>query len=223
LPAWLVVPGAFGLGFLVTFLLDRYIGRVKGGRAHTGKPSMYKQGIILFGALSVHNIPEGLALGILLGAIGQFRIDELWAVIPLVIAVALHKVPEGAAISVTFQKDGMSKFRSFLVGQASGFFGFIAGVMGFVIAININAALPYAMAFAGGAMVWVVVHELIPESNKNRDKKPYLATIGLFVGILLMLIVDTTLHDHAYGHNHTHRHEHSCEPYCDHFNFSPRR
>jgi len=216
LPAWAVVPGAFALGFLATFLLDMYICRLKTAKEKAGKPSLYKQGLMLFGALSVHNIPEGLALGILLGAFGsRFRLEELWAVIPLVIAIALHKIPEGAAISVAFQKEGMTKVKSFLIGQLSGFFGFVAGVIGFVIAININAALPYAMAFAGGAMVWVVVHELIPESNKNRDKKPYLATVGVFLGVLLMLVVDSTLHDHANDCGHGHRVGHYCEhPDC---------
>jgi len=217
LPAWIIVPGAFALGFFATFLLDMYIHKLKTAREKAGEPSVYKQGLMLFGALSVHNIPEGLALGILLGAFGgRFRLEELWAVIPLVIAVALHKIPEGAAISVAFQKEGMTKFKSFLIGQLSGFFGFFAGVIGFAIAVNINAALPYVMAFAGGAMVWVVVHELIPESNKNRDKKPYLATVGIFLGVLLMLIVDTTLHDHAHGCGHSHRVGHYCEhPDCE--------
>ena len=198
LPAWVVVPGAFALGFMATCALDMCINRIKARRN-----AVYKQGIVLFGALSIHNIPEGLALGVLLGALGRnFPIQELWALIPLVIAVALHKFPEGVAISVAFQNGGMPKFKSFLVGQLSGFIGFLAGIIGFVVAININAVLPYAMAFAGGAMVWVAVHELIPESKRNKEKKPYLATIGILLGVFLMLVVDTTLHDHSHHHIH---------------------
>jgi len=197
-PAWVVVPGAFALGFSATLLLDMYINHLKIRREKTGKASLYKQGLILFGALSVHNIPEGLTLGVLLGALGtHFIRGEIWAVLPLVIAVALHKFPEGAAISVAFQKEGMSKPKSFLIGQASGFFGFIAGIIGFMIAVNINAVLPYAMAFAGGAMVWVAVHELIPESKKHDAKRRYLSTIGICIGVLIMLFIDTTLHDHG--------------------------
>ena len=201
LPAWIVVPGAFLLGFLATFLFDLYIGRVRRKREKAGQVILYKQGLMLFGALSVHNIPEGLALGILLGALGrQFEISALLVLVPLVIAVALHKFPEGAAIAVQFQKEGMTKFKSFLVGQMSGFFGFLAGIAGFAIVVNINAVLPYAMAFAGGAMVWVAVHELIPESKKNKEKKPYLATIGVLLGVFMMLVVDITLHEHHHGH-----------------------
>jgi len=198
LPAWVIVPGTFALGFLTTLLLDMYLNHLKIKREKAGKTSLYKQGLMLFGALSVHNIPEGLALGVLLGAMGiHFIRGEIWAVIPLVAAVALHKFPEGAAISIAFQKEGLSKPKSFLIGQTSGFFGFVAGTIGFTIAANFNAILPYAMAFAGGAMVWVAVHELIPESKKHEAKRRYLATIGICLGVLIMLFVDTTLHDHG--------------------------
>lgn len=209
LPVWVVVPGAFALGFMATLLLDMYIDHLKKGREKAGKTSLYKQGLMLFGALSVHNIPEGLALGVLFGALGgHFIRVQLWAVVPLVLAVALHKLPEGAAISVAFQKEGMPKLKSFLIGQLSGFFGFIAGIVGFIIAVNIDALLPYTMAFAGGAMVWVAVHELIPESKRHNQKRRYLSTVGVFIGVLMMLFVDTTLHDHGHGHN--------CGQHCQH-------
>ena len=198
LPAFVIVPGAFTLGFAATFLLDYSITRTKEKGEPAGVTRTYKQGVVLFGALSAHNIPEGLALGVLL-AVGSLYRPGIYAVIPLVAAVALHKLPEGAAIALAFKSEGMSNFRSFLVGQASGFFGFLAGLAGLAVALNINTVLPYAMAFAAGAMVWVAVHELIPESKKNKHKKPYLATIGIFLGVLLMLFVDTTLHDHGHS------------------------
>ena len=227
LPAWLVVPGAFALGFCAAFLLDMYIGRLKAkgersGRFKKKRPrhsrfnqprfvSRYKRGLVLFGALSVHNIPEGLALGVLLGALGHhFEMSALWALVPLVAAVALHKIPEGAAIATCFYNEGMPKLKSFLVGQASGLFGFLAGIAGFAAAVNFNAMLPYAMAFAGGAMVWVAVHELIPESKCNSDKKPYHATVGICLGVLMMLIVDTTLHGHKHVHVCGVQHEYWC-------------
>jgi len=208
LPAWVVVPGAFAIGFLAALLLDMHIARIKAKKEGKGSYK-YKQGVMLLGALSVHSIPEGLALGILLGALGrQFDMAGFLAVMPIIIAVGLHKLPEGTAVAVAFQKDGMSKLKSFLLGQASGFFGFLTGILGFVVAINVDAILPYAMAFAGGAMIWVAIHELIPESGKSRAQRPYLATIGVFLGVLLMLFVDTTLHTHAHGPN--------CGPNCAH-------
>jgi len=206
LPAWVVVPGAFAVGFLCTLLLDKIISRMK-------TKFQYKQGVMLLGALAVHNIPEGLALGILLGAVGShFHMEELLVVIPVAVAVAAHKIPEGTAISVAFQGDGMGKFKSFLIGQSSGFFGFLSGIVGFLIAVNVDALMPYAMAFAGGAMVWVAVHELIPKSRENRAKYPNLATIGVFLGVLLMLFVDTTLHNHNHAHcHHCYEHYHGYE------------
>ena len=214
LPAWVVVPGAFAIGFFAAFLLDRYIARVKARKEAQGDGGYkYKQGVMLLGALSAHSIPEGLALGILLGALGrQFEMAELLVVMPIVIAVGLHKLPEGMAVSVAFQKGGMCKFKSFLLGQTSGFFGFLAGIAGFMVAVNADIILPYAMAFAGGAMIWVAIHELIPESGKDRVKSPYLATMGVFLGIMLMLLVDTTLHNHS----HVHSHGLQCGPYCTH-------
>jgi len=217
-PAWIVVPGAFVLGFLVTLFMDMYIGRLKAKREKAGKSGLYKQGLMLFGALSVHNIPEGLALGVLLGFLwgdASLNRTEVWAIIPLVVAVALHKFPEGAAISVAFQKEGMRKLRCFLIGQASGFFGFASGIVGFVIAVNIDAVLPYAMAFAGGAMVWVAVHELIPESKRSNERQRYLSTIGICIGVLMMLIVDTTLHEHSHS-------RHICDYHCQHMDNVPQ-
>jgi len=211
LPAWVIVPGGFVIGFISVLLLDKCISNFKAKKEGTGGGSFkYRQSLILLSALSAHNLPEGFALGILLGALGnRFHIEELVAFIPLIIAIGLHKLPEGTAISVSFRKDGMSKFKSFICGQISGFVGFLSGVVGFLLAVNINAILPYAMAFAGGAMVWVAIHELIPESRKNNEKSPYLATVGVILGVLLMLLVDTTLHKHHHGHHHG-CHQHGC-------------
>ena len=199
-PAWAVVPGTFALGFAATFFLDKYINRLKACKCDDKEaPRTHKQGLMLFCALSAHSIPEGLALGVLLGAVGHV---SPWAVMPLVVAVALHKLPEAAAISVAFRKDGMSNLKSFLLGQASGFLGFGAGLLGFAISVNISYVMAYAMAFAAGAMVWVAVHELVPAGVMHSRRHRYLTTIGVFVGVLLMLFVDITLHDHCHEQHH---------------------
>jgi len=220
-PVWVIVPGAFVMGFVSTMVLDGRISKIKERQEKSGRGNLYKQGLMLFCALSVHNIPEGLALGILLGGIGGLRGSagrgdwtELWAVVPLVAAIALHKFPEGAAISVAFQKEGLSKLKSFLVGQTSGLFGFIAGIIGFGVAVNIDGVLPYAMAFAGGAMVWVAVHELIPECKKRNENQRNIATLGICLGVLMMLFVDITLHDHSHPGHHHGNHGHQCGEHC---------
>jgi len=208
LPEWFIVPVFFSVGFLGTILLDMYISRITEKGASGGYK--YKHGALLLGALSLHNIPEGLALGILIAALSGSPL----AVIPVVLAVGLHKVPEGTAISIAFQSDGLPKLKSFLLGQVSGLLGFLSGVVGLVIAINIEAALPYVMSFAGGAMICVVLQELIPKSRKHTSA--YLSAVSVFLGILLMLVIGTTLHDHAHGHGHGHSHgvhSHGHEPH----------
>jgi len=179
LPAWFVVPASFALGFFFAFAFEHFVARVVRAK--------YKQGALLVATLSSHSVPEGLALGVLLGA------GELWAIVPVFIAVALHKFPEGAAISVAFHGDGMTRLKSFFFGQTSGFLAFVSGIFGYALAVNVDFFLPYAMGFAGGAMIWVAVFELIPRSK----------TIGVFLGIFLMLFADTTLHknNHAQAYS----------------------
>ena len=201
-PVWVVVPGAFAVGFFCAFLLDWYIKKAEKFKS--------KRGVVLLSALSAHSLPEGLALGVLLGSLGSgFDAQELWVLVPVFLAVGLHKFPEGAAVSAAFHRDGSAKFKSFLFGQASGFFAFVAGVAGFIVAVNVNAFLPYAMAFAGGAMIWVAVHELIPNGKNSK-----ISAVGLFLGIFLMLFVDTTLHLH---HN-----KNACECACVEFEIFER-
>ncbi|MCL2577428.1 MAG: ZIP family metal transporter [Defluviitaleaceae bacterium] len=194
LPAWLIVPGAFAAGFFSAFFLASHIKKTNRCKC--------KRGVMLLSVLSAHSLPEGLALGVLLGSLGRgYELSELWVFVPVFLAVGLHKFPEGAAVSVAFRRDGLTKFKSFLFGQASGFFAFLSGVVGFVVAVNVSIVLPFAMAFAGGAMIWVAVHELIP-----RAKVSYFSVVGLFLGIFLMLFVDITLHIH---HN-----ESACQCAC---------
>jgi len=223
LPAWIVVPGGFAIGFLGVLIMDIYIKRIKTKREKMGKGNFkYRQSLLLTSALSMHNLPEGFALGVILGALGAggngtLHMADLWAVVPLAIAIGLHKLPEGAVIAVSFTREGMQKLKSFFIAQISGFIGFISGIAGFMLVANLDAVLPYAMSIAGGAMVWVAVHELIPESRKNESKNPYLATIGVVLGIMAILLLDSTIgHGHAHGHlHHEHSHVHSHD-YHDH-------
>jgi ZIP family zinc transporter len=190
LPAWIVIPCAFATGFFLAFYLSSRIKKTKRCKC--------KRGVMLISALSAHSLPEGLALGVLLGSLGRgYELSELWVLVPVFLAVAMHKFPEGAAVSALFREDGFTKKRCFVFGQASGFFAFLSGAVGFLIAANVNFFLPFAMAFAGGAMIWVAIHELIPRVKNN------FSAIGLFLGIFLMLFVDITLHIHHNGNDCT--------------------
>ncbi|MCL2853446.1 MAG: ZIP family metal transporter [Defluviitaleaceae bacterium] len=229
LPAWLIVPGSFYLGFMFIYLLDKYVHKAAAKKRESGSDNFkYRQSLVLASALSFHNVPEGFALGIILGALGNhFHMEELVAIIPMAVAVGLHKVPEGAALSISFNKEGMDKLKSFFLGQISGFIGFLMGFAGFMVAINMDGLMPFVMAFAGGAMIWVAVHELIPQGPTDcradcpagcqppKDKRSFLTTIGVTLGVLAMIVLHTTFghhhhgyHDHAHQHNHVHDHQH---------------
>ena len=150
----------------------------------------YKQSSILAGAISIHNLPEGFAIGVLLGALpADFRPEELALIIPIILAIGLHNIPEGTAVAISFRREGASKTSAFFLGQIAGLAELLAGILGFFIVTRFDAIMPAALSFAAGAMVWVAVHELIPECQKNKEHHPYLATIGIIIGVALMLIL----------------------------------
>ncbi|MCL2575046.1 MAG: ZIP family metal transporter [Defluviitaleaceae bacterium] len=213
MPAWVAVPGSFILGFLFIFGLDTFVHKKAHSKKVAGQGGFkYRQSVVLASALSFHNIPEGFTLGLMLGILGShFNMDELWTILPMVIAVGLHKLPEGSVLSVAWRKEGMGRVKAFFLGQISGFIGFAFGIGGFLLAAGMDDFMPFIMAFAGGAMVWVAVHELIPESQKCEcgEKRSSLATIGIILGVMAMLILHTVLpHDHG-GHDHSHDHSNS--------------
>jgi len=187
------VLGGFLAGCLTILLLDMFLARLKDKREASGKQSFkFKKSFMMVSAISIHNLPEGFAVGVLIGTLGSnFQIEHLMALLPVIIAIALHNLPEGTVVSVSFQSEGLSKMKSFFLGQVAGLAEFIAGVVGFIVVVNMDGVLPYALAFAAGAMIWVAVHELIPECQKNKEKHPYYATIGIIVGVAIMLVLST--------------------------------
>ena len=147
-------------------------------------------------AITLHNIPEGLAVGVAFGyaASGLAGIDTTVAVggaIALAIGIGLQNFPEGAAVSVPLRREGMSRRKAFAIGQFSGMVEPIAGVLGAVLALSLRGALPYALSFAAGAMIYVVIEELIPESQMMETTK--IATIGAMIGFALMMVLDVSL------------------------------
>ncbi|HSQ34146.1 MAG TPA: ZIP family metal transporter [Peptostreptococcaceae bacterium] len=165
---------------------------------HVGfdKPEGVKSGlhrsVLLVLAITLHNIPEGLAVGVAFGAVAaNLPAASLPGAIALAIGIGLQNFPEGAAVSMPLRREGFSRRKSFLYGQASGMVEPIAGVLGAFAVIHMQAILPYALAFAAGSMIYVVVEELIPESQlaKNTD----LATIWTLFGFTIMMILDVAL------------------------------
>lgn len=157
-----------------------------------GVPTSWRRSVLLVMAITLHNIPEGLAIGVAFGAVAS-GIPEasLAAAIALSIGIGIQNFPEGAAVSVPLRREGMSRRKSFMYGQASGIVEPIAGVIGAAAVMLMHPILPYALSFAAGAMIYVVVEELIPESQleKNTD----IATIGAMLGFAVMMALDVAL------------------------------
>lgn len=157
-----------------------------------GVKTSWRRSVLLVLAITLHNIPEGLAVGVAFGAAAAgFDQALIPGAIALAIGIGLQNLPEGLAVAAPLRREGMSRRKSFLYGQASGMVEPIAGVLGAIAVMVMTPILPYALAFAAGAMIFVVVEELIPESQAGDNSD--LATIGLLVGFTVMMILDVAL------------------------------
>jgi len=157
-----------------------------------GVQTGWHRSILLVLAITLHNIPEGLAIGVAFGAAKLGLAGAtLYGAIALAIGIGLQNFPEGAAVSVPLRREGLSRRKSFWYGQLSGVVEPIAGIIGAVLVITMRNILPYALSFAAGAMIYVVVEELIPESKSNKEAK--IATIGAILGFAIMMTLDVAL------------------------------
>ncbi len=192
---WSVMPAAvgflLGIGFLL--LLDEltphlHMGANKpeGPRSHLSRTAM------LTLAVTLHNLPEGMAVGVVFaGAEGGVSGLSMTAALAVSIGIAIQNVPEGAIVSMPMRAAGNSRWRSFLIGTMSGAVEPAGALVVVLLASMIMPALPYLLAFAAGAMVYVVIEELIPEASKGEHSN--LSTIGFAVGFVLMMVLDVVL------------------------------
>ncbi len=192
IPAW--VPAAAGFLFGGIFLrgIDKILPHL-----HLGFPMEEAEGIktswqrstLLVLAITLHNIPEGLAVGVAFGAVAAgIPYATIAGAIALAIGIGIQNFPEGLAVSLPLRREGMSRFRSFWYGQLSGMVEPIAGIIGAAAVILAQPILPYALAFAAGAMIFVVIEELVPESQRGGNTD--LATAGAMIGFALMMVLD---------------------------------
>jgi ZIP family zinc transporter len=161
-----------------------------------GIKTHWQRSVLLVMAITLHNIPEGLAVGVAFGAITHAtdpaQAKELMlSAIALALGIGLQNFPEGLAVAMPLRREGMGRFRAFFFGQASGIVEPMAGVLGAWAVVLIAPLLPYALAFAAGAMIYVVVEELIPESHRNGHVD--FATVGAMLGFALMMTLDVAL------------------------------
>ena len=195
LPAWFPAAAGFLLGAGFLWLFGKVLPHL-----HLGFPREEAEGIstswrratLLILAITLHNIPEGLAVGISFGSIGSDQSDvTLGGAVALAIGIALQNFPEGLAVSLPLRREGISRLKSFWYGQLSGMVEPMAGVIGAAAVLIFRPILPYAFGFAAGAMIFVVVEEVIPESQRAGDTD--LPTLGAIVGFTVMMILDVAL------------------------------
>ncbi|MEO0114682.1 MAG: ZIP family metal transporter [candidate division WOR-3 bacterium] len=192
LPAWLPVTIGFVAGSLFLWIADKIVPHLHIDfpvEEAEGIKTSLKRSVLLVLAITLHNIPEGLAVGVAFGAVGVgLPPASLSSAIALAIGIGIQNFPEGLAISLPLRREGVSLFKSFWYGQLSALVEPIAGVIGAATVITVLPILPYALSFAAGAMIFVVVEELIPESQRagNTD----LATLGTMFGFALMTLLD---------------------------------
>ena len=197
LPAYLVATVGFLLGALFMWVSDKVVSAARRKADITrGKPNERLHRIImLIFSITLHNIPEGMAVGVAFGALqgNDCGVESLMGAISVAVGIGLQNFPEGAAVSVPLRREGYSRKKSFLLGQASGMVEPIAGVTGALLVVYVEAMLPYALSFAAGAMILVAVHELIPECQRNQKSQPYSATMGIILGFAVMMLLDVML------------------------------
>jgi len=157
-----------------------------------GIKTSWQRSVLLVLAITLHNIPEGLAVGVAFGALANNPdVGLLAGAIVLAIGIGIQNFPEGAAVSIPLRREGFSRLKAFNYGQLSGIVEPIAGVIGAYLVLTITPILPYALSFAAGAMIFVVVEELIPESQSGN--KTDLSTIGAMLGFAVMMVLDVAL------------------------------
>ncbi len=193
---WLTAVIGFMVGGLFMRLADHVLPHLHLGLAteqSEGIKTSWQRSTLLVLAITLHNIPEGLAVGVAFGAVASnLSSATLGGAIALAIGIGLQNFPEGAAVSLPLRREGMNRTKSFLMGQASGIVEPIAGVLGAVFVLHMQNILPYALCFAAGAMIFVVVEELIPESQRN-EANIDLVTMATMTGFAVMMLLDVAL------------------------------
>lgn len=187
-PVWLPIILGFLCGGACLWMVEKILPKLQ-SRIGTEEvvSESWQRSLLLVVSITLHNLPEGLAIGVAFGAatLGE---ASLMGALALALGVAIQNLPEGAAVSVPLRKAGMSKRKSFFYGQLSGLIEPLAGIAGAFAAFLIKPLLPFALAFAAGAIIFVVVEELIPESQRNLQGNS--ATIFALIGFTLMMLLD---------------------------------
>lgn len=194
--SWLTAAIGFMGGGVFMRLIDKFLPHIHPGLSidkKEGVKTSWQRSTLLVLAITLHNIPEGLAVGVAFGAVAaDLPSATIGGAIALALGIGIQNFPEGTAVSMPLRREGMSRMKSFFYGQASGVVEPIAGVIGAFFVLYMQVILPYALCFAAGAMIFVVVEELIPESQREY-KNIDIVTMATMAGFSVMMILDVAL------------------------------
>jgi ZIP family zinc transporter len=194
-PAWFPAASGFLLGGAFLFAVDKLLPHLHMGRDITeaeGVKSSWQRSVLLITAITLHNIPEGLAVGVAFGAAAAgIESADIASAVALALGIGIQNFPEGLAVSAPLRREGWKVGKAFIYGQFSGMVEPIAGLMGAAATLLMRPLLPYALSFAAGAMIYVVAEELIPESKCEGHTD--IPTIGVMLGFTVMMLLDVAL------------------------------
>jgi len=189
---WVPALTGFLSGGIFLYIIDKILPHLHLGldiKNAEGIKTSWQRSVLLILAITLHNIPEGLAVGVAFGTLASdLNMGVLGGAIALAMGIGLQNFPEGAAVSVPLRREKFSRFKAFWYGQLSGIVEPIAGVLGAWLVLAVRPLLPYALSFAAGAMIFVVVEELIPESQTGNET--HWSTIGALLGFATMMVLD---------------------------------
>lgn len=195
LNTWLITFLGFFSGGLLLFISDniyKYYMKQHPKKKNESKEKSFKRCLMLIFSITLHNIPEGLAVGVAFGSLSyDLTGSTLAAALTLALGIGLQNFPEGSAVSIPLRREGYSRTKAFFYGQMSGAVEPIAGVIGALLVMKVRLLLPFLLAFAAGAMIYVVVQELIPESQTNKQKD--IMALFTIIGFSIMMIMDVAL------------------------------
>lgn len=193
--SWMPAAVGFLLGASFLYLLDKLTPHLHinfGAEETEGMKTQWHRTTLLVLAITLHNIPEGLAVGVLFGAAAEGMPEaSIAGAVALAVGIGIQNFPEGIAVAMPLRRNGVSRFRSFWYGQLSAIVEPFAGVLGAVAVLYMQPLLPFALAFAAGAMIYVVVEEVIPETQRERYTDR--SVMGFIMGFLVMMILDVSL------------------------------
>jgi ZIP family zinc transporter len=193
--SWMPAAVGFFLGAMFIFVLDKFMPHLHinfSAKETEGVKTHWHRTTLLILAITLHNIPEGLAVGVLFGAAAEGMPEaSIAGAVALAMGIGIQNFPEGIAVAMPLRRHGVGRLKCFWYGQLSAIVEPVAGVIGAMAVLYMQPILPFALAFAAGAMIYVVVEEVIPETQ--RDKYTDRSVLGFIFGFLIMMILDVSL------------------------------